>query len=118
DERSLNEGGLIPRLMACHSYCEPQEIPENPACISTATEKAYAGLIFSLLTSYRLAPESFLLQPTPEASQALNDHYNAIVKRRRGELRDITGHAGRWNEQAWRIAVCLHAGMHGSTAHE
>ena len=118
DEKSLNEGGLIPRLLACHTLCEPQEIPENPACISTVTEKAYAGLIYSLLSTYRLAPESFKLQPSPEALQALNDHYNAIVKRRRGELRDVGSCAARWNEQAWRIAVCLHAGTHGSQAHE
>jgi len=118
DERSLNEGGLIPRLLACHTYCEPQEIPEHPACISMATRKAYEGLIYSLLSRYRLAPESFVIQPTPEALQLLDAHYNAIVKRRRGDLRDVAGHAGRWTEQAWRIAVCLHAGMHGSTAHE
>ena len=40
------------------------------------------------------------------------------MKRRRGELRDVTSYAARWNEQAWRIAVCLHAGTHGSQAHE
>ena len=40
------------------------------------------------------------------------------MKRRRGELRDVTSYAARWNEQAWRIAVCLHAGTYGSQAHE
>ena len=48
----------------------------------------------------------------------MNAHYNAIVKRRRGDLRDVTIYAARWNEQAWRIAVCLHAGLHGAHAHE
>ena len=81
-------------------------------------EKAYAGLIFSLLETYRLAPERFTIEPTSEALEALNDHHDAIVKRRRGELRDVTSYAARWNEQAWRIAVCLHAGTHGSQAHE
>jgi hypothetical protein len=53
-------------------------------------EKAYAGLIFSLLETYR-APvkhEHFTIEPTEEALRALNDHHDAIVKRRRGELRD------------------------------
>ena len=45
-------------------------------------------------------------------------HHNAIVKRRRGDLRDVTIYAARWNEQAWRIAVCVHAGLHGAHAHE
>jgi hypothetical protein len=33
-------------------------------------------------------------------------------------LRDVTIYAARWNEQAWRIAVVLHAAQHGSHAHE
>jgi hypothetical protein len=81
-------------------------------------EKAYAGLIFCLLETYRLADERFTIVPTSEALRALNDHHDAIVKRRRGELRDVTGYAARWNEQAWRIAVCLHAGTNGSQGHE
>ena len=118
DERSLNEGGLIPRILPCHTNCGPREIGKNPPSISISVEKAYAGLIFCLLDTYRLAHERFTIEPTPEALRALNDHHDAIVKRRRGELRDVTSYAARWNEQAWRIAVCLHAGTHGSQAHE
>ena len=118
DERSLNEGGLIPRILTCHTNCEPREIGKNPPSISISVEKAYAGLIFCLLDTYRLAHERFTIVPTSEALRALNDHHDAIVKRRRGELRDVTSYAARWNEQAWRIAVCLHAGTHGSQAHE
>jgi hypothetical protein len=40
------------------------------------------------------------------------------VERRTGELRDVTTYAARWNEQAWRIAVCLHAGLHGEAGGE
>jgi hypothetical protein len=118
DERSLNEGGLIPRILACHTNCEPREIGKNPPSISSNVEKAYAGLIYSLLDTYRLAAERFTIEPTSEALQALNDHHDGIVKRRCGELRDVTSYAARWNEQAWRIAVVLHAGTHGNPAHE
>ena len=118
DERSLNEGGLIPRVLACHTNCEPREIGKNPPSISISVEKAYAGLIFCLLEKYRLAHQRFTIVPTPEALRAFNDHHNVIVKRRRGELRDVTSYAARWNEQAWRIAVCLHAGTHGGQANE
>jgi Protein of unknown function (DUF3987)/CHC2 zinc finger len=118
DERSLNEGGLIPRILACHADCEPREIGKNPPSISSSVEKAYAGLIYSLLTTYRRAPRRFTIKPTSEALEALNDHHDAIVKRRRGELRDVTSYAARWNEQAWRITVCLHAGTYGSQSHK
>jgi hypothetical protein len=118
DERSLNEGGLIPRILACHTNCGPREIGKNPPSISISVEKAYAGVIFCLLETYRLAHESFRIAPTSEALRTLNDHHDAIVKKRREELRDVTSYAARWNEQAWRIAVCIHAGTHGSQAHE
>ena len=118
DERSLNEGGLIPRILACHTNCGPREIGKNPPSISISVEKAYAGVIFCLLETYRLAHERFTTAPTSEALRTLNDHHDAIVKRRRGELRDVSSYAARWNEQAWRIAVCIHAGTHGSQAHE
>jgi hypothetical protein len=117
DERSLNEGGLIPRILACDTKSEPREIGKNPIPIPVNTEKAYAGLIFDLLNTYRLAKEIYLIKPTPEALAALNDHHDEIVRKRRGELRDVTSYAARWNEQAWRIAVCLHAGTHGGQAH-
>ena len=48
----------------------------------------------------------------------MNAHHNAIVKRRRADLRDVTIYAARWNEQAWRIAVVLHAAQHGANAHK
>ena len=67
DERSLNEGGLIPRILACHTNCEPREIGKNPPSISISVEKAYAGLIFCLLETYRLAHERFTIEPTSEA---------------------------------------------------
>jgi hypothetical protein len=117
DEKSLNEGGLIPRILPCHTNCEPREIGEDPLPIPVNVEKAYAGLIFGLLNAYRLAHEIYLINPTPEALRTLNDHHDAIVRQRRGELRDVTAYAARWNEQAWRIAVCLHAGIHGGQAH-
>ena len=114
DERSLNEGGLIPRILACHTNCEPREIGKNSPSIPLGVEKTYAGLIFGLLEEDRLAKERFTIEPTSEALEALNDHHDAVVQRRRGELRDVTSYAARWAEQAWRIAVCLHAGTHGS----
>src|SRR4029453_10444786 len=91
-----------------------QDAPE----ISPSVEKAYADLIRSLVETYRLADEPFTIEPTSEALEAMNMHHNAIVKRRRTDLRDVTIYAARWNEQAWRIAVVLHAGSHGAHAHE
>ena len=117
-ERSLSDGGLIPRILACHTLCEAQEIVEGAPEIPSSVEKDYAALVRSLLETYRLANEPFTIDPTSEALEAMNAHHNAIVKRRRTDLRDVTIYAARWNEQAWRIAVVLHAAQHGAHAHE
>jgi len=79
---------------------------------------AYAALIRSLIETYRLADEPFMIEPTSEALEAMNAHHNDIVSRRCGDLRDVNIYAARWNEQAWRIAIVLHAAQHGTRARE
>jgi hypothetical protein len=117
-ERSLSDGGLIPRILACHTHCEAQEIVKDAPEIPTSVENDYTDLIRSLIQTYRLADQPFTIEPSPEALDAMNAHHNAIVKRRRTDLHDVNIYAARWNEQAWRISVCLHAGLHGAHAHE
>lgn len=114
----LTDGGMIPRLLACHTRALPVLIVDGMEGIPTATADAWAALVGSLLETFRMAGEPFTIEPTPEARQMLKEHHNQIVERRLGELRDVTTFAGRWNEQAWRIAVCLHAGLHGEHAGE
>jgi hypothetical protein len=117
-ERSLSDGGLIPRILTCHTHCDPQEIVEDAPEIPTSVENDYTNLIRTLIETYRLADEPFTIEPTSEALKAMNAHYNAIVRRRRTDLRDVNIYAARWNEQAWRIAVVIHAATHGARAHE
>ncbi len=117
-ERSLSDGGLIPRMLTCHTHCEAWEIVKDAPEIPVSVENDYTNLIRTLIETYRLADEPFTIEATSEALEALNAHYNGIVKRRRSDLRDVNIYVARWNEQAWRIAVCLHAGLHGAHAHE
>jgi hypothetical protein len=59
------------------------------------------------------------VQSTPEAAERLKSYFNEIVNRRKtGELNDVGRYASRWCEQAARIALVLHAGLHGATAHQ
>jgi hypothetical protein len=117
-ERSLSDGGLIPRILCCHTHCEAREIVKNAREIPANVQSEYETLIRSLIETYRLTDQPFTIEPTSEALDAMNAHHNAIVKRRRGDLRDVTIYAARWNEQAWHIAVVLHAAQHGAHAHE
>ena len=118
-ERSLTEGGAIPRILLCHTNCQPRYIEEGGFSIPAKVAQVYRALIRELLSTFRLAAEPVTVKPSPEALRALNDHYNAIVARwHNGEIRDVTSYALRWTEQAWRIAVCIHAGTWGEKAGE
>ena len=117
-QHSLSDGGLIPRILACHTHCEAREIVKDAPAIPASVERNYADLIRSLLETYRLAEGPFTIGPAPEALEAMNAHHNAIVKRRQTDLHDVNIYAARWNEQAWRIAVLLHAAQHGAQAHD
>ena len=117
-EKELTDGGLIPRLLVCHTNAEALEIVEGAKGIPAEVSAAYRRTIHALLKTYRLADEPRTIVPSPDALALLNGHFNAIVGRRRGELRDVSSYAARWGEQAWRLAVCLHAGEWGAQAHE
>jgi hypothetical protein len=117
-ERSLSDGGLIPRILPCHTHCEAREIVKGVPGIPSITENAYADLIRSLIETYRRANEPFTIEPTSEALEAMNAHHNKIVKRRKEDLRDVTIYAASWSEQAWRLSVVLHAAQHGARAHQ
>jgi hypothetical protein len=108
---SLMEGGLIPRLLICHTNCQPQPIVEGVQPIPPNVVAAYGQLIKGMIQTYRLAAKPIIVTPTPDALKAMNDHYTRVVKRRQTDLRDVAIFAARWNEQAWRIAVVLHAAL-------
>lgn len=112
----LTDGGLIPRILICHTRAMPRPIVDGVEGIPAATEHAWEMRVSELIHAFRMASEPFTIEPTPEARQMMKEHHNQIVERRNGELRDVTTYAARWNEQAWRIAVCLHAGLHGEDA--
>jgi hypothetical protein len=112
----LTDGGLIPRLLVCHTRAMPRPIKDGADGIPAATVNTWDALAKELIQTFRMACKPVTIEPTPEARQMMEEHHNRIVERRLGDLRDVTTYAARWNEQAWRIAVCLHAGLHGEDA--
>ena len=117
-ERSLTDGGMIPRILICHTRATARPILDGCEGIPADTAEAWAKRVGKLIQTCRMSTNPFTIEPTPEARQMMKEHHNQIVERRNGELRDVTTYAARWNEQAWRIAVCLHAGLHGGDAGE
>ena len=114
----LIEGGFLPRALICRTGCEPHEIDRNRGGISPETLQGWKVAIFDLLNKFRQASEPCVFEPSPKAARLMDEHFNALVPRRcaGGDLADVASFPARWTEQAWRISVCLHAGLHGGTA--
>jgi hypothetical protein len=117
-ERSLTDGGLIPRLLICHTNCQPTHITGNQQGIPSATLQGWGELVEELLTAYCHTSETLTIDPSPAAVRLFTDHHNLIVDRRLSDLQDITSYAARWTEQAMRLSVVLHAAQHGASARE
>ena len=113
NEKSFVEGGLIPRFLVAHTNAKPMPLPEVESAIPNTVKAAYCDAVNTLLRKFHSAGESFVVNPSKGAQNALRDYYNHVVKRMvDGDLKDVLPFAARWAEQAWRIAVCIHAGEH------
>jgi hypothetical protein len=120
DDDSMTESGLLPRFLIFDPKAEPQERNTQPAPIPPAIKTAWAALIADLVDSYRRKGNDPRTATTSrEALAVLADYENENIRRRRpsGDLRDLAPYVARWTENAWRIAVVLHAARHGSKGH-
>ena len=102
----LTDGGMIPRLLVCHTRATPRPMVDDTEGIPADTVKAWAALVKELIQTCRMASEPVTIEAIPAAKELLKVHHNRIVDRRLGDLRDVTTYAARWNEQVWRIAAC------------
>jgi hypothetical protein len=119
DSVAMSESGLLPRFLLADTKAEPQEEPETRHCVPAQVKDDWAALIDCLLDEYHepdIKPR--VIQPEREAAALLRDYANEIVQRRRrgGDLEDVTIYAARWAENAWRLAVVIHAAEHGADA--
>lgn len=115
-KKFANEGGLLPRFLVCQANCKATPIDRSQASVGDEPQRAWDDLVTSLLTAYRLKQGRIIITPTDHATKLLDDHYNGLVQRRNGDLHDIESYVARWNEQAWRLALVLHAAQWGQKA--
>ncbi len=99
------ERGLTARVLAF--CCEHEIIPEDDGIsreVDRVASEAWNQLILDTLEG-RENPRA--LHTDPAAREAFRHWHNAGVKLRNGLLRDVEGEAGRWRENAIRIAGVL-----------
>ena len=118
ETQSLSASGFLPRLLLCHTRAVPRRIEATAAVSSSGVRNQWSGLIADLLATYHAAGTPHRIEPVPGAVRLLIDYYNAVVDRRAGDLADVGAFAARYAESAWRLAVVLHAALHGLGAHD
>ena len=118
ETETLAQSGFLPRFLCCHTQAAPRRIVEGESqAVSDSVRTRWVNLIAELLATYHAAEKPHRVEPTPEAKRVLDDFFNAVVDRREGELSDVGQFASRYGEQAWRVALTLHASHYGQNAH-
>jgi hypothetical protein len=120
-EESLTDSGLLPRFLLFDPMAEPKERTAHPVPIPSGIKGGWASLVRSLAETYRMQgnePKNVVV--SEEAYGIFLDYENENIRFRQGggEHRDITSYVARWTENAWRLALVIHAALHGATAHE
>ena len=120
NEESFTDSGLLPRFLIFDPKAEPQERYEQPAPIPAAIKSGWATLIRSLAKTYRMnGGDPQAVAVSQEAKDELTEYERENVRRRcrNGDLIDLAPFVARWTENAWKIAIVLHAARHGGNAH-
>jgi hypothetical protein len=115
-EESLSASGFLPRLLLCHTQATPRRIEGEAQALSDHTRGQWAQLVSGLLATFHDAEKPHRITAAPEAAALLTEFHNHVVDRRAVDLADVGAFAARYAEQAWRVAVVLHAVLHGAEA--
>lgn len=119
ESEAITESGLLPRFLLCDSKAEALDEPEEPYHPAPETLASWRELVADLLEDFRAnGGDPKTIQADPEARRALVRFTNESKARTRkdGDLQDVTPFVVRWGENAWRLALVLHAAKHGREA--
>jgi hypothetical protein len=115
-KRALIEGGLMPRFLITRLDVKPSHVTVDVAQLPPDTLASYSSGIETLVRFFRMNKDVVIVPTSLAAKQVIVDYYNHIADRRGDDLKDVSGFAARWHEQASRLAVVLHAAKHGPEA--
>jgi hypothetical protein len=115
----LRLGGFLARCISVDSELEVQfEDSAKPIEINAAITEAWATHVRGLFDTFRMSSAPYVLPVESGVYEASREFYNRIVGLVRGGLSDVASFPVRWNEQAWRVALNLHAGQFGTESVE
>jgi uncharacterized protein DUF3987 len=106
--QSLATGGFLARCLAFNSKADPQEETGDEPEIDPTFIKGYCEAIGELF-KFRFSPAPKFTRPTKAATSLMRDYHNECVRLAEGDLIDIQQFPLRWRENAWKLALCIHA---------
>ena len=100
----------MPRFLCVDNRCEPVTRDNNIKPIDTGVLDKYELLIKSILLVLH-SDENNVIKLPEDVMSVYTEYFNEIVKERQagGRLEQVNAYAARWEENALRIGVCLHA---------
>ncbi|MBK1835675.1 DUF3987 domain-containing protein [Roseibacillus ishigakijimensis] len=119
ESEAMTESGLMPRFLFCDTKAQAMPEPEEPHEPEARTLHAWEELTSDLLECYRANGEKpVTIDTEPEARRALVRFNNESSERtnKGGDLADVGPFVRRWGENAWRLALVLHAAKYGREA--
>jgi hypothetical protein len=116
EHRRLRDGGFLARPMICDTQLVPVELRRDARPIPETVWEPYHSLIQELLDSYWSSGVEREIAIEPEALDLVRTFHDEFVPRRRTDFADISSFVARWHEQALRVAIVLHVGLHGVMA--
>jgi hypothetical protein len=118
-DETLTESGLLPRFLIFDPKVEPRERQGETPPIPKDVTEGWKCLVEDLLKYRRGGRERVQATASPEAAAILQEYENENIRARRrgGALHDLAPYVARWTENAWKVALLLHAARHGGRAH-
>jgi hypothetical protein len=119
-DEALTESGLLPRFLIFDPKVEPKERHGETPRIPRFVIESWKDLVEDLLKYRRAGREPVVATTSLEAAALLRDYENENIRARQrgGRLADLAPYVARWSENAWKMALILHACRHGAKAHE
>ncbi len=115
---SMTSSGLLPRFLLFNTHAQPQHETSDRPGIDAAASHRWRELIADLATTFHQADAPAKICTQPQIKATFRAYKNEIVTHRLpgGDLADVNAYAARWCENAWRLALVLHAAERGKEA--
>lgn len=115
----LMEDGLLARFLVAHSRAKMAYMTDEDKAIPDAVSEGYGNLINAIFEAYgRRLDVPYTVNTSDEAFAILQEYHNLNVQRWNAENGSLRCCIARWSEQAWRMALVLHAATYGGNSHQ